>query len=96
VSRILKAYEARFRALLQRAHARRQEQGVQWLVTAARGLSVHQAIPFPEALTKVYENLATKPCFRKHHALSAPLLFFCDAGLGGLARWLRAAGHQAL
>ena len=23
-------------------------------------------------------------------------LFYCDAGLGGLARWLRAAGHEAL
>jgi hypothetical protein len=24
-----------------------------------------------------------------------PALFWCDAGLGGLARWLRAAGHAA-
>lgn len=23
-------------------------------------------------------------------------LFLCDAGLGGLARWLRGAGHEAL
>jgi hypothetical protein len=26
----------------------------------------------------------------------APALFLCDAGLGGLARWLRAAGYEAV
>lgn len=28
-------------------------------------------------------------------APAQPLHFFCDAGLGGLARWLRAAGYEA-
>ena len=47
------------------------------------------------ALTQVYENLAAKPYFHAN-SKSEPLLFWCDAGLGGLARWLRAAGYQAL
>jgi len=96
VSRILKAYEGRFRALLQQARARRQDQGVKWLVARARQLSASDGIPLTDSLPQVYEGLARKPYFQKHNSAQTPILFFCDAGLGGLARWLRAAGHQAL
>ena len=37
-----------------------------------------------------------QPYFKKRNRLQPPRLFLCDAGLGGLARWLRAAGHEAL
>jgi uncharacterized protein with PIN domain len=104
VSRIRKAYEAQFRSLLQRARARRLEQGVQWLVAKAQRLSATQGVPLSTALTQVCEALArqtakthsAKPLQSpRHPTLAPPRLFLCDAGLGGLARWLRAAGYEA-
>jgi len=95
VSRIRKAYEGRFRALLEEAGARRLEQGVQWLLAKAGRISVAQAITLSGALTQVYDELSSKPYFQRDSRPAANL-FLCDAGLGGLARWLRAAGHQAL
>jgi uncharacterized protein with PIN domain len=96
MSRILKAYEARFRALLERVHARRLEEGVQRVVRRAQRWSDSQGIPLADALTRLYEDLAARPRFQRPAAAPIPSRFFCDAGLGGLARWLRAAGYQAL
>ena len=96
MSRITKAYEAQFRALLQQASARRLEEGVRWLIAKARSFSEREGVSLPAALTNIYERLALHPYFRKKNLRSAPTRFFCDAGLGGLARWLRAAGHDAL
>jgi uncharacterized protein with PIN domain len=95
VSRIRRGYEDRFRALLRRARARRLEQGVQWLVGRARRLSASDGVSFADALAQVYEELATSKPFRQSASQSVPVLFLCDAGLGGLARWLRAAGCDA-
>jgi uncharacterized protein with PIN domain len=100
VSRILKAYRTQFHQLLRQAGARRIDQGVDWLVIKAKRLSAQEKIPFSRALSLTCEHLA--------HKAGADLLaatarrgpedisFFCDAGLGGLARWLRAAGYVAL
>lgn len=96
MGRILKAYETRFHWLLQRVGARRLESGVQWLVDKARRLSVAQKLSEADGLTQVYEELATREPFRKPHTDPGDIRFFCDAGLGGLARWLRAAGYEAL
>jgi uncharacterized protein with PIN domain len=95
VSRIRRGYEDRFRALLRRARARRLEQGVQWLVARARRLSACDGVSLADALAQVYEQLATSRPFRQSASQSVPVLFLCDAGLGGLARWLRAAGYEA-
>ena len=95
MSRIQKAYESQFRALLHQARARRLDQGVQWLLARARELSSREQIPLTDSIARVYERVAAKPSFKKRHWSGAPPLFFCDAGLGGLARWLRAAGHDA-
>ena len=48
-----------------------------------------------DALTRVDQDLVSKPYFRNHNPRPAPSRFFCDAGLGGLARWLRGAGYEA-
>jgi len=96
VDRIRKGYESRFRALLQQANARLLEAGVRWLIAKAHCLSERDGISLATALTEIYERLASQPYFRKSNLRSAPTLFFCDAGLGGLSRWLRAAGHDAL
>ena len=95
VSRIRRGYEDRFRALLRRARARRLEQGVQWLVARARGLSANDGVSLANALAQVYERIATSKPFRQSASQPVPVLFLCDAGLGGLARWLRAAGYEA-
>jgi uncharacterized protein with PIN domain len=95
MSRILKAYETRFRWLLQQVRARRLEQGVDWLVQKARRVRSSRAMSLADALTTVYAELAARPAFHRATEVPAPALFFCDAGLGGLARWLRAAGYDA-
>ena len=95
VSRIRRGYEARFRALLRQARARRLDQGVQWLVAKARRLSTRKDISLAEALSQVYEQLATRKALRSPDPPPAAIQFFCDSGLGGLARWLRAAGYDA-
>ena len=95
MSRIRKGYEDRFRELLRHARARRLEQGVQGLVARARDLSVQDDLSLADALARVYERLATRKAFQKSAPAPEPIHFLCDAGLGGLARWLRAAGYEA-
>ena len=48
-----------------------------------------------DALAQVYEQLATSKPFQQSASQPVPVLFLCDVGLGGLARWLRAAGYDA-
>lgn len=95
MSRIRKAYQVRFRTLLQQARARRLEEGVQWLVEKGRRVSQSERIPLVDAFTRVYGELARKKPFRRLASKPTPARFCCDAGLGGLARWLRAAGYEA-
>ena len=99
-SRILKAYRTRFHQLLRQAGARRIEQGVDWLVARSRQISVIRKIPLAAALTRTFEELSSRPAFaaRKRAQARPPdeIHFFCDSGLGGLARWLRGAGYEAL
>jgi uncharacterized protein len=94
VSRIRKAYQVRFRTLLQQVRARRLEQGVDWLVAKVRRLSAEEQVPQADAFTRVYERLAARPAFKRSALDPPPALFWCDAGLGGLARWLRAASYD--
>ena len=94
MGRIQKAYETRFRWLLGLVHARKPEQGISWLLQKARRLSRAGEISEAEALTRVAEGLASRPAFRRRPS-PAPDMFLCDAGLGGLARWLRGAGYDA-
>lgn len=96
MGRIQKAYETRFRWLLQQVGARRLNQGVAWFIGKAKRLSAQEEISPADALTRVYEELALRPPYRNRVTAPAPDCFFCDAGLGGLARWLRAAGYDAL
>lgn len=101
------AYEAKFRKLLGRVSPRRLELGVQLLLDRADRLSERQEIPLWQALAQVYDR-AREQVERREATLyqvaggqaagigrSAPVEFVCDAGLGGLARWLRAAGYEA-
>jgi uncharacterized protein with PIN domain len=95
VSRIQKAYESRIRSLLQEVGARRVEQGLRWHLNQAEQLSVQRGIALPIALGRVSDELASKLRAHKSAAGTHTIFFWCDAGLGGLARWLRAAGCEA-
>jgi uncharacterized protein with PIN domain len=96
VSRIRKAFDRRFRELLTELGARDRERGVAWLFARADRRS-NDATP---SVALADENIALVQKvhrFRARRGLSsesAPEVF-CDAGLGGLARWLRAAGCDA-
>jgi hypothetical protein len=81
---------------LLQVHARQLQRGVDWLVAKARRSSELGKVPLAKMLTETYESLAARPAFRPRLPKTAPERFFCDAGLGGLARWLRAAGYEAL
>ena len=98
-------YEGRFRALLQRVNARRLEQGVQWLLARAGRIGTDERISPTQALVRVHETLRGRVGARtvvrtsvratSHDPEPTAPHFLCDAGLGGLARWLRAAGYEA-
>lgn len=107
--RIERGYREKFRVLLSRVRPRRLDFGVELLVGRARERSRREAIPLPRALADLYES--TRVRVEKRVALmdacrvvpteaagegpAEPPRFVCDANLGGLARWLRAAGYEA-
>jgi uncharacterized protein with PIN domain len=95
MSRIQKAYEHRFQELLLRFGARRPEKGLEWLVRHAEKLKKHEELSPAEALTRIARDLAAKSLKTRHPASDGnSIRFFCDSGLGGLARWLRGAGYE--
>lgn len=112
MSRIRRAFEARFRVTLARIGTRRVEQGMQWLLRQAGQQAERGNMPPADALLHAEQRLRqrlakflarrapprpTNPAgrFADAPAERSPARFLCDAGLGGLARWLRAAGYEA-
>ena len=67
------------------------------LVERAQSLSAGEGISLAAALSRVERTLGDENRrVREVDPEARQWLFICDAGLGGLARWLRAAGHPAL
>ena len=95
MSRICRGYEDRFRTLLQRVRARRLDRGVGRLMAQAYRLSTQRDLSLADGLARVYERLAAHKSFQPSAPALVSMQFICDAGLGGLARWLRAAGYEA-
>ena len=87
---------ARFRERLRESGKDDPDQEATRLEQEAQKLSYKEGISLTQALAKVEEGII---CARVPDAnakmQSASLRFICDAGLGGLARWLRAAGYEA-
>jgi uncharacterized protein len=105
MSRIRKMYEGRFRDLLRGLGAVRIDKGIEWLITRAEEQSRRGNIQRALAYSRVHEELARKAArFSGSRNTPAPSAsasnaapkFLCDVGLGGLARWLRAAGYEAI
>ena len=83
---------------------RRLEFGVELLMGRARERSTREGVPLPDALAAQYEHararVSRRVALMSACAVEPPLApvtprFVCDASLGGLARWLRAAGYEA-
>jgi hypothetical protein len=98
MNRIRNAYGAKFRALLPRVGTRKPDQAMRWFFQQAEALA-SEKLSIAEALEVVYQRTRRRMAgfagkqperVRKH-----PVVFVCDVGLGGLARWLRAAGYMA-
>ncbi len=66
------------------------------MLTKAQWLSKSEQIPQEAALARVCHELAQAARPLEKSTNDSPVRFFCDAGLGGLARWLRAAGYETL
>lgn len=106
--RLEAGYREKFRTLLAKVRPRRLEFGADLLVRRAREMRIREGIPLGRALARVYD--ATRVRVEKRLAVTAacslsgvPLgqepvapRFVCDPSLGGLARWLRAAGYETL
>jgi uncharacterized protein with PIN domain len=69
---------------------------VNWLLAKAQRLSAAEGISPDAALNRVSLELAGSARRAPPNSSNGAVRFFCDAGLGGLARWLRATGHEAL
>jgi uncharacterized protein len=98
VSRIQRAFERRFRQLLGDLGSRRLEKGVTWLLKKGDDLVADRALTKSQAFAELNASLVQKVHrFRRRQGreFQSPNAVFCDAGLGGLARWLRAAGCDA-
>ncbi|MCX6903685.1 MAG: Mut7-C RNAse domain-containing protein [Verrucomicrobia bacterium] len=97
--RTRKAYEARLQALFKRAGARRAAHGLRWFLARAEQLACQEQIAPALAMPQVFRAMLRKAQHWGKRSLPAsdgnPPRFLCDAGLGGLARWLRAAGYEA-
>lgn len=104
MGRIQIAYEFKFRMLLQGVNARRLEPGIRHLLNSAEQRRQRHNLPPAKALADVCGDTRRKieRWLRRTGRPPGTLFpvpttvrFLCDAGLGGLARWLRAAGYEA-
>ena len=105
--RLEAGYRQKFLTLLAKVRPKRLEFGADLLMGRAREMRMREGIALGRALARVYED--TRKRVEKRLAVTAacslsgrPLgedgvapRFICDASLGGLARWLRAAGYEA-
>lgn len=103
-------YRGRFRSVLALVQPRRLEFGVELLLGRAKERAKRDGVSVARAFARLYEftrarvarrlevtgacSLVSPPWLR--FTRGAPPCFECDPSLGGLARWLRAAGYRTL
>lgn len=97
--RITRAFERRFQELLAEVGARNRDEGVRWIFDRAAQTAERTGRDLSYGLAEENITLAKKVHSfeqrRKSKRVTAVPKAFCDAGLGGLARWLRASGCDA-
>src|SRR5688500_11408869 len=95
-----KAFDRRFRELFAELGAGDREKGLAWIHQRVQQRLKSGTPTISHAYTQIAIDILTRTQpFRTHRnspeASSTPLRLHCDAGLGGLARWLRASGCEA-
>lgn len=106
MGRIEEGFRRRFRELLARVRPRRLDFGVELLMGRARERAQREGLRELDAYTDMYEEtrrrverrlavMAACAVVPPEPARATEPTFLCDASLGGLARWLRAAGYDA-
>lgn len=106
MGRIEEGFRRRFRELLARVRPRRLEFGVELLMGRARERAQRDGLREVDAYTNLYEETRRRVVRRLEVMAACAIVppvppraaeprFLCDASLGGLARWLRAAGYEA-
>lgn len=102
VQRILKACRQRLETLARQFGARKPERAVALWMEKARQQSRDQGLPLSQVLVLLDAQLQARWRRYQWRRQGRPLpptgtwLLYCDAGLGGLARWLWAAGQRAV
>lgn len=91
MGRIQTYYERRFRKLLAQAGIRDIERVVTEVFTQAREDSARERVQLNFTLALCHADRVRASGL----AANFPQRFTCDAGLGGLARWLRGSGYEA-
>jgi len=101
-ARIEAGWRERFRRTLAKVGPRRLAFGVDLLMRRADELCAREDVPLAEARLRVYEFTRWRVARRLEKTgacvvdpTSGRDAFACDRSLGGLARWLRAAGYRA-
>jgi hypothetical protein len=101
-ARITAGWRQRFRRTLARVGPRRLEFGVELLMRRADELASREGIAVAEARLRVHEFTRWRVARRIEKtgacvidAAAGRDAFACDPSLGGLARWLRAAGYRS-
>ncbi|HTG45513.1 MAG TPA: Mut7-C RNAse domain-containing protein [Verrucomicrobiae bacterium] len=100
MSRIQRAFERRFNELLGELGTRDRQKGVRWIFARAHDSTGEDPMELSRGLTEQNIRLVEKVHrYRKRkgfgEAQPGETTLICDAGLGGLARWLRASGCDA-
>jgi hypothetical protein len=101
-SRIEAGWRDRFRRTLAKVGPRRLAFGVDLLMRRADELASREGIPLGDARLRVHEFTRWRVARRLEKTGACVVdpaagrdAFACDPSLGGLARWLRAAGYEA-
>jgi uncharacterized protein len=101
-ARIQAGWRERFRRTLAKVGPRRLAFGVDLLMRRSDELAAREGIPLAEARLRVYEFTRWRVARRLEKTGACVIdpaadrdAFACDPSLGGLARWLRAAGYAA-
>jgi uncharacterized protein with PIN domain len=94
--RLEAGFRHRLRTLLAAAPPGSDPEQVEDLIARAREESRREGVPYVQSLLRTYEQLRARVVGEDgRHATTEPPRFLCDPSLGGLARWLRAAGYEA-
>ncbi len=94
--RIEHGFRVRLRAEAALAGCEAPEERAEELVREARATAGMLAGPFARALSAAWEGEVVAAREKRARAdAERPPRFLCDPSLGGLARWLRAAGYEA-